>query len=432
MNVITRRQLLIDGSKTLAGASALATFLAACGGSATPDAPGSKVTLKYWVTNYSPTSATGKLTNQALDAYKKKHSNLDFKVTGYTGDQAGFTKITQAIQGGSSVDVFRYPADELPFLVKQGLVTPIDDYLTDADKADIFPNLLDAMKFNGKVYAFPLWVPPVGMYLNLDIFKERNIEVPGNDWTYEQFVDIAKQLTFKRSDGTQVYGYTGAIDPGLVNTWPFIMGDGGYPLSDDHKQYTFDSAESISGLQKLVDLAQKYKVTPPDFGTQSPDAIIAGFSQKKTYAMYSAPSGDSSGYKTAGLNFDIKPMPIMQRGKPFTTGGIGLIAVAKINDQNQLKEAMNLARYLTSGDVANDVQGYYLAPGARKSVTVQDPIDKFTPLVENTYLMPMITQWSQVRTLIHTQLQNAVLGKATPTQALKAPAQEINSLLANG
>jgi multiple sugar transport system substrate-binding protein len=418
---ITRRTLLLNGCKTVAGASLFGSLLAACGGGSSG---GSGVhQLQYWALNYQPKGAnqTGKLTDAAIAAYQKKHADTKVAITGFTGDQAGFTKVTQAVRGGNSVDLFRIPSDSFPLLVKQGLATPIDTYLTADDKADIYPNLLKAVTFNGKAYAWPLWVPPVGMYLNLDIFKERGVEVPKDDWTYDEFVEIAKKLTFTRSNGTKVYGYTGAVDPDLVNTWP---------LSADNKKYTFNSPEGISGLQKLVDLALKYKVTPPDFGTQSPTDVGTGFSDKKNYAMYSEPSGASSGYKQLGLNFTVKPMPIGGLGKPVTTGGIGLIAVAKIDDEERLKSAMDLARYLTSTEVGKDVPGYYLAPGARKSVTVQDPISLFTPFVSYTILMPIIPEWEQIRKLIHTQLQNAIFGKVSPAQALNAPAKEIDAILA--
>jgi len=386
-------------------------------------------TLQYWVLGYSPDNATGKLTQAAVAAYKGAHPGIDVEITGYTGDQAGFTKLTQAVQSGQDVDAFRLPSDILPLLAKGGFVAPIDDYLTAEDKADIYPNILDSVRINGKAYAWPLWVPPVGMYLNLDIFKERNVAPPSPDWTYDQFVEIAKQLTFTRADGTKVYGYSGVIDPGIVNTWPFIYGDGGRPLSDDNKTYTFDSPGAISGLKKLVDLAQVHHVTPPDFGSQTPADMVTGFKDKKVLAMYSEPSGSSATYKAANMNFDVIPMPIGSTGKHVTTGGVGLISVAQQQDKGRVQAAMDFARYLTGSQVAADVQGYYLAPAARKSVKVQPPIDKFVPMVDYTVITPLIEQWPQIRTIIHPNIQNAVFGKITPEQAMKNPAAEINGLL---
>lgn len=429
---LTRRQMLVNSGKLIVGTSLIGSFVAACGGPSSGSSP-SSVTLNYWSLGYAPKGAnlSGKLVDGSISAYQKQHAGVKVNVTSYTGDQAGATKLTQAVQGGNTVDIFSVSSDLLPLLVKQNLVAPIDDYLTASDKSDFYPAMLNAVATNGKHYAWPKWVPPVGMYLNLDIFKERGIDVPGDDWTYEDFVNIAQRLTFTRSNGQKVYGYTGVIDPGVVNTWPIIMSDGAFPLNQDNTKYTFNSPEGISGLQKLVDLVHKYKVTPPDFGTQTVSDLTTGFSQQKIYAMYSEPSGSAATYQSLNMNFTVKPMPIGATGKHVTAGGIGLVAVASMSDQNKLKVAMDLGHYFTSAEVAHDVSGYYLAPGSRKSVTVGPPISIFTPFVPYTYIIPIIAQWPQIRTIIHPQLQKAVLGQLSAADALNGSANEINSLLAN-
>jgi multiple sugar transport system substrate-binding protein len=384
------------------------------------------------VLGYQPNGGnrTGQLMDAAVAAFMKNNPDIKVEITGYTGDQAGFTKLTQAVQGGQAVDLFRLPSDILPLLVQDELVAPINDFLTDADKADIYPNLIEAVSIDGNAYAWPLWVPPVGMYLNLDVFKEKGVELPPKDWTYEQFVEIAKQLTFERANGEKVYGYTALVDPGVVNSWPFILGEGALPLNADNTAYSFDSPEAVKGLQRLADLALVHKVTPPDFGAQTTADIQTGFKDKKVYAMYSEPSGASSGYKAAGLNFDVWPMPIGSTGKPVTAGGIGLISVAATDDTAKLTAAMDLGRYLTSAEVAADVPPFYLAPGARKSVKVSDPISKFEPFVEYCYITPIIADWPQIRTIIHPEIQNAIFGKISPEEALKKPAEEVNQILA--
>src|SRR5437660_1440486 len=265
------------------GATQAAPAASTAGDNLAVSKSGYKGTLQFWVLGYQPAGAnqTGVLMDAAVGAFMKANPDIKVEITGYTGDQAGFTKLTQAVQGGQSVDAFRLPSDILPLLVKDGLVAPTDDFLTAQDKADIFPQLLEAVQDGGKTYSWPLWVPPVAMYLNLDVFKERGVDPPKGNWTYDQFIEVARKLTFTRANGDQVYGYTGGIDPGLVNTWPFIIGDGALPLSKDNTSYTWNTADAVSGLKKLVDLAQVHKVTPPDFGAQTV-ANIAEWPQIRT------------------------------------------------------------------------------------------------------------------------------------------------------
>jgi multiple sugar transport system substrate-binding protein len=419
------------GTETSAAASAAgASAAAASAGGFAVSNSGYKGTLNYWVLGYQPGGAGlgGRLMDAAIAKFQEANPDIKVEITGYPGNQEGFTRLSQAVQSGSAVDVFRLPSDVLPQLVKDDLVAPIDEYLTEEDKADIYPNLLQSVTVDGKAYAWPLWVPPVGMYLNLDVFEEKGVEPPTGDWTYDEFVEVAKQLTFTRDDGTQVYGYTALIDPGVVNAWPIILGDGALPISQDNTQYTWNTPEGISGLKKLVDLAQVHKVVPPNFGAQTLEDVQGAF-KNKTVAMYSEPSGASSGYASENINFEVISMPIGASGKPITAGGIGLISVAQSDDAAKVQAGMDLARYLTSAQVEEDVPGFYLAPGARKSVEVKPPIDKFAPFVEYCYITPITTTWPQIRTILHPQIQNAIFGQITPEAALNDPAEEVNGIL---
>lgn len=436
----SRKQFL-----ALSGSVAATGLLAACGESATPTAApttaansnsfissksGFKGTLNYWSLGYAPNggNAYSKSTDAALAAFAKANPDIKVEVTGYTADNAGFAKIVNAVQAGSGVDIFRIPNDSLPILVKDGAVAPVDDYLTADDRSDILPNLFDLVRINGKLYAWPLWVPSVAMYLNTDVFKEKGLALPNEGWTYEQFVETAKKLTFVRDNGDKVYGYTALVDAGAVDTWPLILSDGGLPVSTDNSKYTFNSPEGISGLKKLVDLAQVYKVTPPEFAKQKLDDILAAF-EKKSVAMISRPSGDAGTLKGKGVNFEIRQMPIGKSGKPISAGGVGLIAVTPSKDKAKQQAAMDLARYLTSPQVEKDVPGYYLAPGARKSVSVVEPYKFFASSAPNAWITPSLPTWPQIRTLIHPNLQNAIFGNLSPEEALNKPATEINSLL---
>jgi multiple sugar transport system substrate-binding protein len=414
-----------------ASAGVSASGSASAGGTTAKTSSTYQGTLQYWVLGYQPGGAGlgSKLMDAAVGKFMEANPGIQVEITGYPGTQEGFTRLSQAVQGGGAVDIFRLPSDILPQLVAEDLVAPIDDYLTEGDREEIFPNLLEAVQVGDQAYAWPLWVPPVGLYLNLDVFEERGVTPPTGQITYEQFVELAKQLTFTRDDGTQVFGYTALVDPGVVNSWPFILSDGALPLSEDNTQYTWNTPEGISGLKKLVDLAQVHKVTPPDFGTQTIEEIQGGFKDSKIYAMYSEPSGASSGYASADLNFDVIPMPTGATGEPVTAGGIGLISVAATDDVQKLQASMDLARYLTSAQVEEDVPGFYLAPGARRTVTAKPPIDKFAPFVEYTYITPIIEEWPQIRTIIHPNIQNAILGQITPEEAFTAPAEEINGIL---
>src|SRR5581483_9987316 len=160
---------------------------------------GYKGTLSLWVLGYTPGNAFANPFDNAVAQFMTDNPDIKVEITGYAPDDAGFAKLQTALQSGQGIDLLRLPSDRLPGFVADDLIEPIDDYLTDADKADILPNVLDVTRVkDGKAYAWPLWVVPMGMYLNKDVFAEANVELPPHDWTWDQFVDTAKKLTFKR------------------------------------------------------------------------------------------------------------------------------------------------------------------------------------------------------------------------------------------
>jgi multiple sugar transport system substrate-binding protein len=203
---------------------------------------------------------------------------------------------------------------------------------------------------DGKAYAWPLWVVPMGMYLNKDVFDEKGVALPPQDWTWDQFVETAKQLTFTRDNGEQVYGFSGFVDPGVINTWGLFMNQDPSvrPVTDDGK-FGFDTPEAAAAIQRYADLALVHKVTPPDFGSQKDADVKGGFTTKQL-AMIVDATGPAAQFKADGVNFEIYPLPTYN-GNKLTVGAIGLIAVAKTDDQAKLQAAMDLGRYLTSGAV---------------------------------------------------------------------------------
>lgn len=406
------------------------------GGDVRVSKSGYKGNLNLWVLGYTPGNAFANPFDNAVAQFMKDNPDITVEITGYPPNDEGFAKLQTALQSGQGIDLLRMPSDRLPGFVDQDLIEPIDAYLTDADKADILPNVLQVTRVgDGKAYAWPLWVVPMGMYLNKDVFTEANVPLPPKDWTWEQFVDAAKKTTFKRANGDQVYGWAGYVDPGVVNTWALWMNQDPSvrPIMTDGK-YGFNTAAAYAGLQRVADLALKDKVTPPDFGSMK-DADVKGGFTNKSIAMIIDATGPAAQFKGAGVNFEIYPIPTFN-GNKLTVGAVGLIAIAKQSDEVKRLAAMDLGRYLTSGQVQEDVPpasnvptGFYLAPGARKSVKIVAPLDAFIPVLQDMWITPLVVDWAKFTRLIHPEYQNILFGKQTPEEGMKKIQAEAETYL---
>lgn len=393
--------------------------------------------LNYWVLGYTPGNQFAVPMEVAVEAFEAANPGIDVELVGYPPNDEGFTKLNTAVQTGQGVDVLRLPSDRLLAFVADGLIAPAEDYMTEADLADFYPNVLDVVRLqDNKAMAWPLWVVPMGMYLNTDVFAERGVELPSKEWTWEEFIDVAKQLTFTRDNGEQVYGWSGFVDPGVVNTWPLFMngGESIRPVVDG--KFGFDSPEAIEAIQRYADMALVDKITPLDFGAMADADVKGGFTNGQL-AMVIDATGPAAQFAADGVNFEIYPIPTVGDNETVTIGAVGLIAVVAQEDEARVQAGMDLARYLTSAEVQEDVPptpgerpvGFYLAPGARASVQVAPPLDEFLPFLPYMYVTPILESWSEITRIIHPALQNVIFGEQTAEEAMTEIAPDINALL---
>jgi len=325
--------------------------------------------------------------------------------------------------------------------VKQGVIEPMDDFFTSDEWADFYPNALEAYKYEGKIYGVPNSLTVHSMLLNLDIFNERGVEPPKDGkWTYDEFVEKMKQLTFDRDgDGKiDVYGFSTYILPGYYEAWPFLYMDGGQPLSDDLTEYTFDDPKVISALQKLADLKFKYQVTPQEMGGSDVGGTWKAFGAPdqrtvavEPWATWAIASAQSEKYKT---NFMVAEYPTGDSGQSVTIGGVGGWVMFHQNDDAKKKMVAEFIKYLSSTEEQVTMAKNYGTFPARKSAADQNPfadnpqMARAMKLSEQAVMLPRHPEWKKIDEAIQSELQLVLNGEKTPEEALKAargPVEEI-------
>jgi multiple sugar transport system substrate-binding protein len=383
--------------------------------------------LDWWHLGYTPggETATSKLVDDAVAAYTAKNPGIELTVTGIPFSDEGLARLDTGIAAGTGPDIFRIASDRLPGYGAQGVLSPIDEFMTDDDRADILPNLLEGVAYDGQHLAWPQWVPPVGFYVNNALIEAAGETVPDATWTVDQFVELAEAVT-----GDGVFGFATYMGAASVNELTLLYNQGATVLSDDNSTYTLNSEAGAKGLQTLVDLFAAGAM-PPDSTTLALPDIEQGFIDGR-FAIMTAGSGAIANLKANDIEFTILPPPIGDAGEPVTVGGMGTYAVPQKDDPARMAAAHALARYLTSAEVSADVPGWYLAPGTRQSITVSDQTPEmaaFEEMLPFVKFMPLIEDWARVDALIHPEIQLAISGEKTPQQALDDAGAQITPLL---
>lgn len=410
-------------------------LLVACGGAAPPAAPAApkSVTITFYQRGYTEggTDATSVTTAKAIEIFQKSNANVKINIVGIPWTAEGDTKLEAALAAKTDINVFRVTSPNLPRYAKQGILSDITPFLTEDDKKDFYPSGFQAATVDGKVWAWPLWVTAIAIFANKDIFNEKGVALPTLEkpWTWDEFVEAAKKLTYKKADGTQIYGFTASSKWGAVEYYPLMYIDGGRILSPDGKKFVQNSPDGVSALQKIADLALVHKVTPPDYGTVDQAGVRTQFKDRKSVAMLMSTPGFIPDLEKENFSLAVVPPPVGKLGKTVTNGAFGLYAVVKTDDQAKLKASHELAKYLTGSQVAKDIPGWQLAPGLRKSNTgyaTNDARTMVAKLVEfGVYEAPVATS-AELGANYGAALQAIILGKKSAKDAMDeiAPAYQ--------
>jgi len=207
--------------------------------------------------------------NQALiDAFMEEHPNIRVELRrDITGTGGEFTaNLLNAQAAGVLPDVFAI--DNVPTGYSNGMLLDISEYWdADPDTEYIYPNIKDTAVYGDGRYAMPSFQFIKGIYMNINIFEQYNIDLPEKDWKYDEFVDIATQIR-RAGENDIVYG----IDPWFGDLdfpaiWPTQdYEDVGYNTWDG-EQFNFTSDAWIEAFEARNDLYD--------------EDVVAGFTEEE-------------------------------------------------------------------------------------------------------------------------------------------------------
>ncbi|GBG08220.1 ABC transporter substrate-binding protein [Paenibacillus agaridevorans] len=346
-------------------------------------------------------------------------------------------KLNVSIAGGAWPDLVYNVSNRMASIknIESGIVEPIDEFYTADELADFYPNALKEYEYEGKHYGVPVSTRVHSLLLNLEIFKQKGVEPPvDGKWTYDEFLEKMKQLT-----GGGVHGFSTYIMPSYYEAWPFLMMDGGRPLSDDLTQYTFDSPEAISGLQKFLDLKFVHEVALPDMGMSNVGDTYQAFAAQDKRLMAVQPWNSwaiaSSQKEPYAMDLMVAEYPTGDSGKSISMGDVLGWVMLKQKDEGKKQMAMEFVKFLTTTEeIFITAKNYGVFPsrissGEQRPFEANPQMERAQQIAENAMMVPRHTNWQKIDEAIQKELQLAVNGTKTAEQALKDARSQVESLL---
>lgn len=216
--------------------------------------------------------------------------------------------LTMIAGGGEMPDVMMLAMDKVPFFADRGAIQNLDSYISDDYKSELYPFVLDALTYDGSVYAVARDVTPKVMFLNTDLFTAAGLDIPSADWTWDDFKALASQLTVKDDGGqtTQWGFYFPKYADGFAH---WIMQNDATLVSADGMTSTLDSANAIEAINFLRDMILVDGSIPTEsqaqqFGTSGNAPFLAN-----KVAMVAGGLSTTVSLDDAGINYTVLPLP---------------------------------------------------------------------------------------------------------------------------
>jgi len=319
----------------LAGAATTVLLASGCGGGDGGDSGPGPVELTVW-TGFTGGDRPGY--EQIVTDWNAAHPNIKVTMTVQPWDTIQ-QKLPSAWLTGQGPDIAAPSSDPnaIAQYVKTKSVLPLTATGTGDDKINIdqfAPALVKEFTYDGKLYAVPANYATLSLYYNKKLFAAAGIAKPPA--TVAELQQDAAKLT-----GGGKYGLVLA-DNNTIQMWPLLQWLSGGDIVDAGNCSVVQTPAGVASLQPWVDLVKNTKISPVGLTGAAADSLFsAGKAAMELNGPWAAP-----GYKSAGIDLGIAPVPTGSTGRPVTLGSTAPLAVsAKTKHRDQ---AQQFVAYWTS------------------------------------------------------------------------------------
>ncbi|MCC8087347.1 MAG: ABC transporter substrate-binding protein, partial [Clostridium sp.] len=360
----------------------------------------------------------------------------------YTGNYDDtVTKIQTAVQGGTPPDVFVSLATQRFTMASTGMAMPLDELIAadgDEGKAyigDFLDGFMEDSYVDGQIYSIPFQRSTMVLFYNKDAFKEVGLDPEKAPATWEEVVEYGQKLTNDNRFGVGLALNSGSAQWAFTGFCLQNSANGENLMTEDGKQVLFNTPENVEALQFWLDLQNKYKIMAPGIvqWTDLPTQFLAG----EVAMIYHTTGNMANINENASFEFGTAFLPGHKRVAAPTGGGNFYISSGISEDRVQAAwkfikfatEPERAAQWsLDTGYVATRtscfdtdlMKNYYEEVPQAKVAYEQIPMSK-----------PELTTYNaaEIWRILNDNIQSAVVGDATPEEALSAAQDQATDVL---
>lgn len=336
-----------------------------------------------------------------------------------------FTQLQTRVAGGDAPDTF-----ELNY---ENFVTYADaDTLLDLsggeaiDESVYYPAAYEVFNLDGVQYGLPETFSTVVLFYNKDIFDAAGVDYPTADWTWEDEMAAAEQLTDADA------GVWGDFQPvSFFEYFKVLAQNGGQFFNDDKTEVAFDTPEGVEAAEWLLEKVGTVMPTEADMGGQDDGAMFASgqLAMWHTGIWMFAPTSEVD----FAWDVAVEPGNVTDAHHFFTN------AVVASSNTEHPEEAAAWLQFMASSDTA--VQTRLASDWELPAVSDESLFDAYLEQgapdnrqavfdsLDEVVVPPVIVDQAQMQDAVSAALEAAKLGQIDAQTAIDQAAGAVQALL---
>ena len=429
---------------TTAGVVLLAVTAAACSssssssssaGSSSSGSASKPITITYW------SSSTQAEINWIDSHFNSTHTSIKVQGQYITSADDTTAKEVTALKTGTEPNVIiGQDPSALPLLAESGKIVDLSSALTSETNA-LYPGIKSALFYNGKQLGMALGgVGDYVLFYNKTDFAKAGISSPPTTWTQLEADAVKLSDPAKKQYGFYVPWGTAEW---ISYEWEGLLwANGGQLLNSGDTQTAFDSPAGVAALTTWVNLVRKDHAAPTTSYAEAGSYDGAPAFSSNAVAMLIDGQWAVSEFATAKVNYGVALVPAGTSGHSAANIGIGVATVFTQGSSAAQQASIQFVNWL-----AQPAQGAYLtstsgglpsAPAQLQQPLVQQEASTsagyqtFATQLQTGQTRPTVPAYTQVSLDLATEIQDALNGTVTPSQALATAASQGNQAISSG
>lgn len=278
-----------------------------------------------------------------VQMYQERNPHVTVNYSPVADPNANFYQQLQtSIAGGTPPDISSFQGWEWQTYADKELLAPVDDFVKRDGFEAIYPQdvkgVADTTIRKGKTYLIPLQLATMVMFYAKKPFDDAKLPYPTDDWTFEEFLEIAKKLT-NTSGEQKMFGLQ--ANGSWFRDIGWIRGTGTQEFDSliDPKKSQFNQPEIVEIMQKMAqDVIYTDMIAPSPADTSGgANTFQTGNCAMKYEGAWWFPTMNSPKLREEKkqIEFDVVLMPKMaDEGRPHRgwAEGIALLKGDSVED----------------------------------------------------------------------------------------------------